>query len=785
MTFCPVEDEPFNYSEDDLFFEVAEDQTETMSDQTDARFEGMKPSMDTLDENKLLYPGASVSIGVFMLLMAVFFTKHNLVGDAIQQLLNIFSLVLPTGNNVCSSLYSFKQYFCNLKNPIKYHYYCPNCLHTVENQNAEKCTIKKCSKSFRGTDLPYFLQIPIIEQVQTFFAQTGFYESLQGRFMTGRNNNTIADIYDGELYKTLVQNNGPLSQPENLSFVLNTDGAPVFKSSNMSIWPVFLTINELELKQRMLPENLILAGLWFGGKKPLMSTFLEPLLQEFKQLAGGINCYSPERGHFTFKGYLLCATADLPAKALLCNCVQYNGDYSCWKCIQKGVSAARGKGHSHVFPFQKEDPQGPKRTIQNVLSTADEVIKSRTGMNKKQGIKGPSWLAFCPTFDIVNGMGIDYMHGVLLGVQKLLLRLWFMKEFSSYQFNISFKLKIVDNRLLQIRPTLDISRLPRTIENDLKYWKASEFQNFLLFYGLPVLYGLLDDERFLHFSLLVHAVHILLKSSITRADLEKADRMLLFFCEKFQILYDLSFMTLNVHQLLHLADNVKMLGPLYTHSCFPFEDKNGLLLKMIRGTQNIDQQIVTGVSFLQKLPELKRTCVAKGSYVETVCHSIDYPNVLKRKKEIKPGVYILGGTSFRTLKSDALLAFKKFLDYVPSTRNHQTFNRIDVNGLILYGTEYGRMQKRDNSTVLYKDGLNKSYGKIKFFILTENETSVLAMISCLHCKESSLKVEHIAKVEKTENLKVISVDSILQLCIAINFENDCYVCTFPNTLQFT
>ncbi len=31
----------------------------------------------------------------------------------------------------------------------------------------------------------------------------------------------------------------------NVSLVFNTDGAPVFKSSGISLWPVYLVINEL------------------------------------------------------------------------------------------------------------------------------------------------------------------------------------------------------------------------------------------------------------------------------------------------------------------------------------------------------------------------------------------------------------------------------------------------------------------------------------------------------------------------------------------------------------
>ena len=38
---------------------------------------------------------------------------------------------------------------------------------------------------------------------------------------------------------------GFLSVPTNISLVMNTDGAQVFHSSNVSVWPVYFTINEL------------------------------------------------------------------------------------------------------------------------------------------------------------------------------------------------------------------------------------------------------------------------------------------------------------------------------------------------------------------------------------------------------------------------------------------------------------------------------------------------------------------------------------------------------------
>ena len=57
-------------------------------------------------------------------------------------------------------------------------------------------------------------------------------------------------------------------------------------------------------------------------------------------------------------------------------------------------------------------------------------------------------------------------------------------------------------------------------------------------------------------------------------------------------------MTINIHSLLHVPQTVVDLGPLWAHSCFPFENQNGLIKKVIRGSQHIDTQ-VRGVYIIQ------------------------------------------------------------------------------------------------------------------------------------------------------------------------------------------
>ena len=60
-------------------------------------------------------------------------------------------------------------------------------------------------------------------------------------------NDAIADIYDGSIYK---EHSYFFSDPYNLSFSINYDGAPKFKSSKMQIWPLQICINEIPPKLR-------------------------------------------------------------------------------------------------------------------------------------------------------------------------------------------------------------------------------------------------------------------------------------------------------------------------------------------------------------------------------------------------------------------------------------------------------------------------------------------------------------------------------------------------------
>ena len=152
------------------------------------------------------------------------------------------------------------------------------------------------------------------------------------------------------------------------------------------------------------------------------------------------------------RGILLSATADAPAKCLLQNFVQYNGFGGCPYCLERGQTVKTSvQGHTRTYPFNRDNPvlgYGTDRTHENTLQHAYDAHKSKLEGKYSPvcGVKGYSWFMFVPGFDIIKGIGIDYMHCVLLGVTKMLMTLWFDKAHATEDWNVRKRLDEVDRR---------------------------------------------------------------------------------------------------------------------------------------------------------------------------------------------------------------------------------------------------------------------------------------------------------------------------------------------------
>ena len=97
----------------------------------------------------------------------------------------------------------------------------------------------------------------------------------------------------------------------------------------MSIWPLYLVINELPYHVLYKRENMILAGLWFGLSKPAANLFINVFRGGLDDLFRWVNFTLNDQSEIEVREIVMCGTCDIPAKSQFLNMKQFNGDYGC------------------------------------------------------------------------------------------------------------------------------------------------------------------------------------------------------------------------------------------------------------------------------------------------------------------------------------------------------------------------------------------------------------------------------------------------------------------------
>lgn len=393
------------------------------------------------------------------------------------------------------------------------HYKCQRCqaytaLHSAMKLNEVKCKDSKCAVNIVKKADNFFIYIPLAQQIRESIGKHFDYiMNHRERERTER----ISDVHDGYICKKIDTEN----QHSIKTFVMNTDGARVFDSSTMSLWPVLLYQNFLPPRLRFIPENILVVALHYGESKPEMDDFLLPFIKELKQLQdSGLNI-EKAAGNVIFKPFVSHCACDLPARAAVQALKQHNGKSSCGYCLHPGVTVENEKGDKKCRYINRNQVE-TLRTHKSFIKTA-----ARVPLNGCiDGIKGISPLIGLNGFDLVHGFAIDYMHCIVIGVTPTLYKLWFDSKNSKKPFYLDKeKQKILNNRIKSIKPPSWISRKPRSMDQSLK---ANEKRNLLLYYLRASLPTLLLKKYVDHFQLLSAATYKLTKDSISPQELKEA-----------------------------------------------------------------------------------------------------------------------------------------------------------------------------------------------------------------------------------------------------------------------
>ncbi|XP_014664103.1 PREDICTED: uncharacterized protein LOC106806616 isoform X2 [Priapulus caudatus] len=237
---------------------------------------------------------------------------------------------------------------------------------------------------------------------------------------------------------------------------------------------------------------------------------------------------------------------------------------------------------------------------------------------------------------------------------------------------------------------------------------GSEYRNFLLYYGVFVLEGILPTDYLIHFGFLSASIRLLSKDCITPDDLTTADRLLGKFYFLHKELYGLENCTMNVHVTSHhLVSCVRLAGPLWATSTFPMESNLGQLVKMIRGSRNVGFEMVCAFLDMQK-SKLMTTETDSKHVFQKLSSDIHVPS--RRRTVIVPG-------AIRQALLEAGLPINPLAKVI-------TFTSIKLNGERFYSAESPRVTKRCSYYVETEYGIAKI---LRFMQLSAQDINVYAV----------------------------------------------------------
>jgi hypothetical protein len=346
------------------------------------------------------------------------------------------------------------------------------------------------------------------------------------------------------------------------------------------------------------------------------ATFLE-LLLEFVQEVNHINLHGIQLNSRNFHIQINNFCLDSPAKASVCCIVHPTGYNSCLYCKIVGIY------FKNRVTF----------TETNVESRTDDDFKNKFDFKHHKGV---SILETELNLKMVTQFPPDYLHVVLLGATKKILKNWFQPKqpqlSNSMRKQVSSHLKMCNDFL----PS-EIHRRCRPVEEILTY-HGNELRVFSLKIGHVVLRKTIPSDLYDNFLLLHCAITILCDAEMCSLNNQTASSLLNSFIDSSREIYGDEFVVSIIHALEHLPAAVKQQqAPLDKFSTFAFESLMTPIRNFLNTTRAPLSQIHRRVVEMMKASNLEslRNPV-------TIKSSTSFGNKVKEKEGFYDSVSING-----------------------------------------------------------------------------------------------------------------------------------------------
>ncbi|KAJ8672076.1 hypothetical protein QAD02_003335 [Eretmocerus hayati] len=645
------------------------------------------------------------------------------------------------------------------------HYYCDDCQRFVE-VIEEVGYCKKCEQFYEIEVLKewkwYFLRMPLKKQIQ---------EMLQSEvYLRLRKNCAESDIVTSEVYQDKVRRG--IIGVNDVSISWNVDGMNFRRNSPSQPWTIVASVNELNYRDRK--KNVMLCEFWEADHQPNMELFLEPFLQELKELGsdGFMTTVYEQEDERLVKVHTICAPIDTMARYKCQHMTTCRGEYGCPICFHPGQMVEVGRGTARVYPFQECDLR-----THEVHREIIEIME-RTQIKRMLGLYGPSMVSIVLGEDPIYHFPPEYLHMGPLGSIKAFAESWFDPANHDKPFYLGHKLKQFNKRLCAIKPPTELTRVPKKFG---EHYNGNDWKNFALYYSLPCLKGIMKPKYLKHWSLLVYGYHVFLQDQLDHDDCVKGQAAFDKFVNEIPKLYGLEHVRFNAHLHTHILQFVKAFGALWAWSAFMFEGFNGILKFLTHGTQYMGEQVCEATCRIRYLRNNAHIFSREDCNEETMKIFIMLMEQCRVKNciEYKEKLRMFGKPQETNLTLIEKIEIEELLggeveEYCES------FNRFIHDHMLIHSNSYQRLKKRRNSFILTENDeifdiqkivrVQKMNSRRTTYIILALEFEILDEQLCKNQQFSSQQYSFIAR--KTKNIRAFKPNWIKSKCAMIPIENE-------------
>lgn len=360
------------------------------------------------------------------------------------------------------------------------------------------------------------------------------------------------------------------SDTDEITLDIGIDGLPIFKSSEVSLWPILGQVKNIR------NSDVFIIGSYIGPKKPInINVFLHDFVTEMSDIIKNGFYINSKRIAVNIRAFI----CDAPAKAFVCGIRGHVSSNGCTKCQQIAQKVDNTLTYSLNIGEKRSDEDFSLRRYENFHQPLHQEVEMEL---ERLGI------------GMITQFPLESMHLIDLGITKKILTAIAKKK--TINPVSSSNIISISEVLLSLKPFIprEFARKPRTLL-ELPRWKATEFREFSLYTGIVALKEHVPEEIYEHF-LLLHCFYRILSSSPNTENLRKAQLMTTNFVELFPVLYGRSSISYNVHNILHIAECVEQFGDLSNFSAYNFENFLQKIKKNIKMPKHIGQQIFNNFS---------------------------------------------------------------------------------------------------------------------------------------------------------------------------------------------